>query len=117
MPDNGNAPKSERPPRKVWWWAVLRPLATITVLLLAYFLLPLRQVSDLPALVLLIGGVAVAAAVGTWQVRRILRVKYPLVQAMEALAAIFGCYVIGFATLYYVTAGAAPADFNVSLTR
>ncbi len=93
-----------------------RPVGTTVVLLGAYFVLPFRRIAGISAVVVLVAGVLVVAVVCAWQIRRVLRGEYPFVQAVEALAATFGCYLVGYATVYFLLA-AEPQNFNAPLTR
>lgn len=97
--------------------ALLRPTGTATVLVAAYFLLPLDRVEGVGDWVLLVAVLAVVAVIAAWQVYRITRDRYPLAQAAEALAAVVPTYLVGFAVVYYLMAEAAPGGFTEPLSR
>lgn len=118
MPErDGGTDHSRRARRKSLVYAALRPLFSTVVLTLAYFLLPFHRIDDVSALILLILGAVLVFAMCAWQVRLILRVDYPLVQAAEALAMTFGVYLLGYSTVYYLMSAANPQAFTIPLTR
>ncbi|WP_282784535.1 MULTISPECIES: potassium channel family protein [unclassified Nocardia] len=99
------------------WRALLPPLLTSTVLLLAYFLLPFTGVIAGRALVaLVIGGLLVCVTLG-WELRRVLHAENPLARGLEGLAAVFGLHLVGFATVYSILSEVDPANFSEALTR
>jgi voltage-gated potassium channel len=65
---------------------VLRSLAASVVLVAVYYVLPLDHLAGVPLAVILIVGVAVLLAVAAWQLRLVLRARYPGLRAGEALA-------------------------------
>src|SRR5574340_336570 len=97
--------------------AVLRPLLTAVLLVLAYFLVPLNGVQDVPTLTALIVGLVVMVALCVWQVRKVMRADFPGAQAMEALAVVVVVYLVGYATLYFLLSQADPGDFTEPLSR
>ncbi|WP_067465204.1 potassium channel family protein [Nocardia amamiensis] len=103
--------------RRVLRRALLPPIVTISALLLAYFWLPFTRIRGTPTLVLLLCGLAALCAVGAWQIRQVLRAGDPVARALQALAATFGFYLVGYATVYVVLSDAAPGDFSEPLTR
>lgn len=118
MPERvGKSNSSIRSRRKSLVYAALRPLLTTVLLALAYFLLPFNRIDDVSALVLLVVGAVAVFAMCAWQVRLILRVDYPIVQAAEALALTFGIYLLGYSTVYYLASVADPQSFTIPLTR
>ncbi|MGQ4599390.1 ion channel [Nocardia sp. R6R-6] len=96
---------------------LLPPIVTITALLLAYFSLPFTRISGVRTVVLLLFGLLAVCAVGAWQIRRVLRAGDPVAQALQALTATFGCYLVGYATIYALLSAATPGDFSEPLTR
>jgi hypothetical protein len=97
--------------------AVLRPVCATAVLGIAYFSLPFTRVDNLRSVSLVIGGLAVVVVVYVWQIRRVLRAEYPLVQAIEALAVTVGIYLVGYATTYFLLSHSGPGNFSEALTR
>ena len=70
---------------------MLRPLLTVTALMVLYYTLPLDRKPDLRLILLLSAGVLAVVGLGVWQVQAILRSRYPAVQAVEALAVAVPC--------------------------
>ena len=98
-------------------WGVLRSLASSAALVALYYLLPLDHLSGLPLAVILIGGMAILLAVAAWQLRVILRARYPGLRAGQALATTVPLFLLLFASAYFVMARASPASFSHPLTR
>ena len=96
---------------------MLRSLASSTALVAAYYLLPLDHLAGVPLALVLIVGVAVLLAVAAWQLRLILRARYPALQAGEALATTVPLLLLLFASVYFVMTQASPASFSHPLTR
>ncbi len=96
---------------------VLRSLAASVVLVAVYYLLPLEHLASVPLAVILVVGMAVLIAVAAWQLRVILRARYPGLRAGEALATTVPLFLLLFASVYFVMARASPASFSHSLTR
>ena len=95
---------------------LFRALATAVVLVALYYLLPLDHVKDVP--LTLACGVVILLAVSAWQLRAIVRAKQPAVRAVVALASTVPLFVLLFASVYFVMAGASPANFGPhQLTR
>jgi hypothetical protein len=95
---------------------LFRALATAVVLVVLYYLLPLDHVKDVP--VTLAVGLVILLAVIAWQLRAIVRAKYPAVRAVVALASTVPLFVLLFASVYFVMAQASPANFGIhQLTR
>lgn len=91
-------------------------LATAVVLVALYYLLPLNHVKNVP--LTLAVGLVILLAVIAWQLRAIIRAKYPAVRAVVALAVTVPLFVLLFASVYFVMARASPANFSThQLTR
>jgi voltage-gated potassium channel len=97
--------------------AVLRSLATAIVLVALYYLLPLDHLASVPLAVILTAGLVILIAVAGWQLRRVLRARYPAMVAGEALAITVPLFLLLFASAYFVMARATPASFSHHLTR
>jgi voltage-gated potassium channel len=104
-------------PRRRVLWALLRASLTSAVLVVLYFKLPLTGAFSASTLALLAAGLAVFAAVITWQVRAILRSRYPALRAIEALAAAVPLFLLVFAAAYVKLADAQPQAFSEPLSR
>jgi voltage-gated potassium channel len=95
---------------------LFRALVTAVVLVALYYLLPLNHVKDVP--LTLAVGLVILLAVTAWQLRAIVRAKYPAVRAVVALASTVPLFVLLFASVYFVMAQASPANFGAhQLTR
>ena len=95
---------------------LFRALVTAVVLVALYYLLPLDHVRDVP--VTLVVGLVILLAVTAYQLRAIVRAKYPAVRAVVALASTVPLFVLLFASVYFVMARASPANFGPhQLTR
>ena len=97
--------------------AVLRSLASAVVLVALYYLLPLDHLASVPLAVTLVVGLLVLVAVAAWQLRLVIRARYPALRAGEALATTVPLFVLLFASAYFVMARANPASFTHPLTR
>ena len=97
--------------------AVLRTLLFATVLVILYYLLPLDRPLSADTAVRLLIGLLVFAGIMVWQVRKIIRARYPAVQAVEALGLIVALYLLLFASTYFLMERASAAAFTQPLTR
>jgi hypothetical protein len=97
--------------------AVLRGVATTTVLVVLYYLLPLDRPWGTDTAVRLLIGLLVFAGLTVWQVRAIIGARYPGLRAAEALGVIIPLYLLLFASTYFVMERASAANFTEPLTR
>jgi voltage-gated potassium channel len=104
-------------PRRRVVEAVLRATLTSTVLVALYYRLPFTAVVDASTFVLLAAGLALFAAVITWQVRSILRSAYPALRAIEALGAAIPLFLLVFAAAYVKLADTQAEAFTEPLSR
>jgi voltage-gated potassium channel len=112
-------PYQELPPakrRRLIYRAALRGLLSATVLVVLYYLLPVRSWNGDVALRVL-AGLLVFAGITAWQVRTITGSRYPALKAAEALGLIFPLYLLVFASTYYVMQRASAANFTQPLTK
>lgn len=113
------ANRNDLPPakrRRLIGFGLLRSVATTVVLVGLYYLLPLDHIDSV--LWTLVVGLLLLLAVIVWQLRGILRARYPAVRAVEALATTVPLFLVLFASAYFTMAGASPANFSShSLTR
>jgi len=102
--------------RRLFGLGLLRALATSVVLVALYYMLPLDHIKNVT--LTLAAGMAILLAVTIWQVRAIIRARYPALRAVEALAATVPLFLLLFASAYFTMAGTNPANFSPhSLTR
>jgi hypothetical protein len=95
---------------------VARSLLTSTLLVVLYFLLPLRP--DRPTSYLwLCGGLLLVGVLVVWQVLQIMAADYPRLRAIEAVATTLPLYLILFATGHYLLAQNQPDGYSQPLSR
>ena len=99
------------------WWAVLRALVSIAVLVTIYYLLPFDRSATWAAITLLVIGLVVLIGVVAFQVRLIIRSPFPGLRAIEALATSIPLFLLLFASTYFVMARLSPSSFSAPLTR
>jgi voltage-gated potassium channel len=116
---NVQADRNELAPARRRWLVgleLLRSLAATVVLVGLYYLLPLDHIKNVP--LTLVAGLLILLAVSVWQVRAIIRARYPALRAIAALATTVPLFLLLFAAAYFTMAGANPANFSAhSLTR
>jgi voltage-gated potassium channel len=97
--------------------AFVRTIATVAVIVVAYFIAPLSHaMSPVTIIELVLLALAIFAMIG-WQIWRITQSDYPTLRAVEALAFIVPAYLVFFATIYYLMNHANPATFGTSQTK
>jgi voltage-gated potassium channel len=97
--------------------AALRAVATAIVLVALYYVLPLDRTTGAAVAINLIVGLAALGVVVAWQVRGILRARYPRVKMIEAVFVATPLYLVLFAPAYVLMAIASSANFGHPLTR
>ena len=106
--------------RQVWTlglFLLLRMTLSISALLLAYFMIPTRSAgrsADWPWLTL---ELCVFGVVVGFQVPAIVKAKYPILRAIEALAILVPLYVLIFARIYLSSSIGDPSAFNQPLDK
>ena len=102
--------------RRLAGLGLLRSLATTGVLVALYYLLPLNHIRSVR--LMLVAGLLLLAAFTSWQLWAVTRARYPAVRAVEALATTVPCFLLLFASAYFIMASASPASFSTHpLTR
>jgi voltage-gated potassium channel len=96
---------------------VLRASVTAGVLLAVYFIVPIDEPLQGSAAIRLIACLIVFAGVVIWQVRSILRSRYPGIRAAEALAFTVPLFLLIFASTYFLLADSSSANFGQAMTR
>jgi voltage-gated potassium channel len=104
-------------PRRLVVRGLARASLTATVLVVLYFTLPITGSLDGSAALLLVVGLLAFAGVVTWQVRAVLRSRYPGLRAIEALAAAVPLFLLLFAAAYLRMADADAGAFSEPLSR
>ena len=105
--------------RRRWLIArgLLRALTTAVLMVVVYYVLPLDRMSDSKVFVELAIGVALVTGVVAWQVRTIIRSRYPAIRATQSLAVITALFLLFIASTYYTLSLDDPASFTEPLTR
>ncbi len=93
----------------------LRATATVTVLLVAYYLSPGWGISGAAALLKLVASFVVFVVIVTWITRRVTLDELPEQRAIEALALIVPLFLYLFATVYLSLSHADAAAFSEPL--
>jgi Ion channel len=106
-----------RPPRRTIVRAVLRAVGSTAALVAIYYLLPLDRSSTGVAVTMLAIGLAVLIALVVYQVRWILRSRFPGLRGVEALATSIPLFLLLFASTYVVMAAISAGNFSEPLTR
>jgi len=106
-----------RPPRRTIVRAVLRAVGSTAALVAIYYLLPLDRSSTWVAVTMLAIGLAWLIALVVFQVRWILRSRYPGLRGVEALATSIPLFLLLFASTYVVMVAISAGNFSAPLTR
>ena len=116
MMQNGpSVPSSRSAAWRLGLRVLLRVSVTVTLLFAAYFLLPVRKVghgSDIPWLLLEMAVFGVIVAV---QVPVIVKAKYPILRAVEALSVTVPLFLLIFSRIYLANSLASPTAFTQPL--
>lgn len=112
-----DAPPGSRPSRTLMVLVGLRATLTTTLLVTAYFVLPLSARPDSATLVLLAAGLVAIGVLIVWQTRAIVRARHPGLRAVETLALVIPAFLLLFATGYFLASQARPESFSEPLTR
>jgi hypothetical protein len=121
MTDNADpepaARPEARPPRRIIAGAVLRAVGSTAALVAIYYLLPLDRSSTGVAVTMLAIGLVALVGLVVFQVRRILRSRFPGLRGVEALATSIPLFLLLFASTYVVMAAISAGNFSEPLTR
>jgi len=102
--------------RRLIGLGLLRVLATTIVLVALYYVLPIDHSKNVP--VVLVAGLLILVVFTAWQLRVVIKNRYPAVRAVEALATTLPLFLLLFAWAYFTMANNNPANFNTHpLTR
>jgi voltage-gated potassium channel len=96
---------------------LLRASVTTAVLVTLYYVVPMNEALHLSAVIRLLVGLVVFAGVMSWEIRSILRSRYPGVQAVQALAIAAPLFLLIFASTYFLMSGGGSTNFSQSMTR
>ena len=98
-------------------WAVLRAVASIAVVVMAYYLLPFDRSSTGAAVTWLVIGLVLLMGLIAFQVRMIIRSPFPNLRAVEALATSLSLLLVLFAGTYVAMAAHSAGNFGEHLTH
>jgi hypothetical protein len=105
------------PVRRPLLLSLARAGLNATAVILLYYLLPLNRGVSRGTVGWLVGGLVLVALLVTWQIRAILRARYPGLRAVEALATSIPLFLVVFACVYEMMTSADAGAFSQSLTR
>ncbi len=96
---------------------LLRAFATSALLVALYYVLPLDRFS-VPSLALVLAvGLAALGAMSYWEIRAIVRSRFPGMRAVQALATLVPFFLLLFASTYFTLSDREPTTFSETLTR
>jgi voltage-gated potassium channel len=98
-------------------WTVLRVAGSVAALVALYYLLPLDHSSTPAAVTMLLVGLAAFVALVAFQVRLIIRSRFPGLRAAEALGASVPFFLLLFASTYVVLAAMSVSNFGGHLSH
>ena len=111
-------PLTPRQRRQFLMLVTLRVLATTTVVVAMYYVLPLNRLGGRLVVVPLGVGIVLLLAVAAWQIKAVVEARSPSIRAIEALAGYLPLFLVVFASCYYLMSRADPTSFNIQhLTR
>ena len=106
-----------RPPFRRIVRSFLRATGSTVALVTIYFLLPLDRSSTWAAVTMLVIGLVVLIGLVAFQVRSIVRSRFPALRAIEALATSVPLFLLLFASVYVVMATISASNFGEHLTH
>jgi len=98
-------------------WTVLRVAGSVAALVALYYLLPLDHSSTPAAVTMLLVGLAAFVALVAFQVRLIIRSRFPGLRAAEALGTSVPFFLLLFASTYVVLAAISVSNFGGHLSH
>ena len=116
----GPGPQARRqagPPARTIVRGALQVAGSTTALVAVYYLLPLDDSSAWAAVTILGTGLVVFIGLVTFQVRSIIRSRFPGLRAIEALATSVPLFLLLFASTYVVMAAMSAGNFGGRLTH
>jgi len=104
-------------PRRRTMLALARGLICTVLIVVVFYVVPLRMTIDVGTLVRLVAGLAFLGALIAWQLRGIARSPYPTLRAFETLAVAIPLFLLLFAATYTVLSQVDPASFSEPMSR
>jgi voltage-gated potassium channel len=108
---------SRRRRRQLIVFAVLRTVASVSVLVAAYFALPFDRLTATTSVLLLTGGLLVVGGLLALQIRATMRSPHPGMRAVESLGISVPLILLLFSVVHYLLASARPDSYTEPLTR
>ncbi|HET6918729.1 MAG TPA: potassium channel family protein [Jiangellaceae bacterium] len=96
---------------------LFRASLTTVVLVALYYVLPFDEPLQMSAVVRLIVSLIIFSGVVIWQIRSILRSRYPGIRAAVALAVAAPLFLLIFASTYFLMSGGGSGNFSQTMTR
>jgi hypothetical protein len=96
---------------------VLRVAGSVTGLFVLYYLLPLDRASEPIAITMLVIGLALFVTLVAFQVRWIIRSRFPGLRAVEAMATSIPFFLLLFASTYVVLSAQSASSFGGPLSH
>ncbi|WP_405676687.1 potassium channel family protein [Streptomyces sp. NBC_00868] len=90
---------------------------TATLLVAAYYLLPMDSAFTVTTVIVLVGGVVAVAVLLSWQIYTITLSPRPGLKAMEAMAVTAPLFVLLYATACFLLEHSASGSFSEPLSR
>jgi voltage-gated potassium channel len=106
-----------RPPTRRIVRSFLRATGSTVALVTIYYLLPLNHASTWAAVAMLVIGLVLFIGLVTFQVRSIVRSRFPALRAIEALATSVPLFLLLFAGAYVVLSTISASNFGLPLTH
>jgi hypothetical protein len=115
QPESQLDPKTHR---RLLVGVLLRAIATVTVLVVLYYVLPVNEGWHLSGGLRLVVGLILFIVVISWQVKSVASAEYPGIRAIGALALILPLFLLSFAATYFLMSSADAGNFSQEgLTR
>ena len=106
-----------RPPFRRIVRSFLRATGSTVALVVIYYLLPLNHSSTWAAVTILVIGLVLFIGLVAFQVRSIVRSRFPALRAIEALATSIPLFLLLFSSVYVVMATISARNFSEPLTH
>ena len=97
--------------------AAIRSLASMAVLVTAYFLLPFTRLLSSRLIVAFVAGVLLVIVVLTAQTVAALRSPYPRLRSVEAMGTSISLFLVVFSTTHYLVNEFNPGSYSEPMTR
>jgi voltage-gated potassium channel len=109
--------RDARPPYRRIVRSLLRATGSTVALVALYYVLPLEHSSTPDGITTLVIGLVLLIGLVAYQVRSILRSRFPELRAVEALATSVPLFLLLFASAYVVMARISASNFGEPLTH